>query len=87
MRTGVKVILQPFGQPLAMEGVFSFFLESVFLDPFLYGEKHLAKRLHWFSAMMVFLGSWISGFFIIVTDAWIQHSVAQAHMSNGADHG
>ena len=52
-----------------MEGVFSFFLESVFLDPFLYGEKHLAKQLHWFSAVMVFLGSWISGFFIIVTDA------------------
>ena len=62
-----------------MEGVFSFFLESAFLGPFLYGEKHLAKRLHWFSAVMVFLGSWISGFFIIVTDAWMQHAVAYAH--------
>ena len=27
------------GQPLAMEGVFSFFLESAFLGLFLYGEK------------------------------------------------
>ena len=31
------------GQPLAMEGVFSFFLESAFLGLFLYGEKRLSK--------------------------------------------
>ncbi len=71
------------GQPLAMEGVFSFFLESAFLGLFLYGEKYLSKKLHWFSAVMVFLGSWISGFFIIVTDAWMQHPVAYAHLPNG----
>jgi cytochrome bd ubiquinol oxidase subunit I len=64
------------GQPLAMEGVFSFFLESAFLGLFLYGEKRLSKRAHWFSAVMVWIGSWISGFFIIVTDAWMQHPVA-----------
>ena len=64
------------GQPLAMEGVFSFFLESAFLGLFLYGANRLSKRMHWFSAVMVWLGSWISGFFIIVTDAWMQHPVA-----------
>lgn len=64
------------GQPLAMEGVFSFFLESAFLGLLLYGGNRLSKRMHWFSALMVFLGSWISGFFIIVTDAWMQHPVA-----------
>jgi cytochrome bd ubiquinol oxidase subunit I len=48
------------GQPLAMEGVFSFFLESAFLGLFLYGEKRISQRLHWFSAVMVWLGSWIS---------------------------
>jgi len=64
------------GQPLAMEGVFSFFLESAFLGLFLYGEKRISKAMHWFAAFMVFLGSWISGFFIIVTDAWMQHPVA-----------
>ena len=32
------------GQPLAMEGVFSFFLESAFLGLFLYGEKRISKR-------------------------------------------
>ena len=64
------------GQPLAMEGVFSFFLESAFLGLFLYGGSRLSKKMHWFSSVMVFLGSWISGFFIIVTDAWMQHPVA-----------
>ncbi len=71
------------GQPLAMEGVFSFFLESAFLGLFLYGENRISKRMHWFSAVMVFVGSWISGFFIIVTDAWMQHPVAYRVLPNG----
>jgi cytochrome d ubiquinol oxidase subunit I len=71
------------GQPLAMEGVFSFFLESAFLGLFLYGEKRISKTMHWFSAVMVFCGSWISGFFIIVTDAWMQHPVAYNQLPNG----
>jgi cytochrome bd ubiquinol oxidase subunit I len=71
------------GQPLAMEGVFSFFLESAFLGLFLYGEKRLSKAMHWFSAFMVFFGSWLSGFFIIVTDAWMQHPVAYDRMPDG----
>ena len=71
------------GQPLAMEGVFSFFLESAFLGLFLYGEKRISKAMHWFSAVMVFVGSWISGFFIIVTDAWMQHPVAYDRLPNG----
>ena len=71
------------GQPLAMEGVFSFFLESAFLGLFLYGEKRISKLMHRFSAVMVFLGSWISGFFIIVTDAWMQHPVSYTRMPDG----
>src|SRR3979490_1550994 len=63
------------GQTLAMEGVFSFFLESSFLGLFLYGEERLGPKLHLVSAFLVFLGSWLSGFFIIATDAWMQHPV------------
>ncbi len=63
------------GQTLGMEGVFSFFLESSFLGLFLYGEKRLGPKLHLVSAFLVFLGSWLSGFFIIATDAWMQHPV------------
>lgn len=71
------------GQPLAMEGVFSFFLESSFLGLFLFGEKRLSPKMHWLSAFLVFVGSWISGFFIIVTDAWMQHPVAYRLLPNG----
>jgi cytochrome bd ubiquinol oxidase subunit I len=72
------------GQTLAMEGVFSFFLESSFLGLFLFGEKRLGRRLHWISAFLVFLGSWSSGFFIIATNAWMQHPVAYQITPTGA---
>jgi cytochrome d ubiquinol oxidase subunit I len=71
------------GQPLAMEGVFSFFLESAFLGLFLFGEKRLSPWQHWGAAFLVFVGSWISGFFIIVTNAWMQHPVAYSILPNG----
>jgi cytochrome bd ubiquinol oxidase subunit I len=61
------------GQTLAMEGVFSFFLESSFLGLFLYGENRLGRVGLWWVAFFVFLGSWMSGFLIVATDAWMQH--------------
>src|SRR3954469_1577909 len=64
------------GQTLAMEGVFAFFAESVFIGIFLWGGGRVGPRVHWLSALMVWLGSWISGFFIIATNAWMQHPVA-----------
>ncbi|MFZ3217112.1 MAG: cytochrome ubiquinol oxidase subunit I [Candidatus Acidiferrales bacterium] len=63
------------GQTLAMEGVFSFFLESSFLGLFLFGERRLGPRLHWISSLMMFIGSWLSGYLIVLTDAWMQHPV------------
>src|SRR3954463_6636506 len=41
------------GQTLAMEGMFSFFLESTFLGLFIFGEKRLGPKLHWLSAVAV----------------------------------
>ena len=64
------------GQTLAMEGVFAFFAESVFLGIFLAGRHRVAARTHWIAALFVFAGSWLSGFFIIATNAWMQHPVA-----------
>jgi cytochrome bd ubiquinol oxidase subunit I len=63
------------GQTLAMEGVFSFFMESSFLGLFLFGEKKLGKMGHWWAAFMVWLGSWLSGYLIVATDAWMQYPV------------
>lgn len=72
------------GQTLAMEGMFAFFLESAFLGLFLYGEKRLGPRGHFWSAVAVFLGSWLSGFFIIATDAWMQHPVGYTQAADGS---
>ncbi len=71
------------GQTLALEGVYSFFLESAFLGLFIFGEKRLGQAGHWFAAFCVFAGSWLSGFFIIATDAWMQHPVGYALGHNG----
>jgi cytochrome d ubiquinol oxidase subunit I len=71
------------GQTLAMEGVFSFFLESSFLGLFLFGEKRLGPKAHWVSALLVCAGSWLSGFFIIATDAWMQHPTGYSFGSQG----
>ena len=72
------------GQTLAMEGMFAFFLESAFLGLFLYGEKRLTPRQHWWSAFAVFFGSWLSGFFIIATDAWMQNPVGYEKAADGS---
>ncbi len=72
------------GQPLVMEGVFSFFLESAFLGLFLFGEKRLSRWGHWWAGFLVFLGSWLSGFFIIAADAWMQHPVAYQRLPDGS---
>jgi cytochrome d ubiquinol oxidase subunit I len=69
------------GQTLAMEGMFAFFLESSFLGLFLYGEKKLGQKGHFVAALLVFVGSWISGYLIVATNAWMQHPVAYAFAS------
>src|SRR5438309_452891 len=40
------------GQTLAMEGVFAFFAESVFLGIFLAGRRRVSARVHWLSALL-----------------------------------
>lgn len=72
------------GQTLAMEGVFSFFLESTFLGLMLFGERRLGQIGHWFSTLLVFAGSWLSGYLIIATDAWMQHPVAYSPAPDGS---
>jgi cytochrome bd ubiquinol oxidase subunit I len=71
------------GQTLAMEGMFSFFLESSFLGLFIFGEKLLGHKLHFVTGFLVFLGSWASGFLIIATHSWMQHPVGYEILENG----
>src|SRR6516225_8351367 len=73
-------------QALAMEGVFAFFLESTFLGLFLFGEKRLGPRGHLAVAVALATGSWLSGFFIIVTNAFMQHPVGYTKGEDGVLH-
>jgi len=72
------------GLTLALEGMFAFFAESAFLGLFLFGEKRLSPRAHFGTALMVFLGSWVSGFFIIATNAFMQHPVGYGQGPDGS---
>ena len=71
------------GQTLAMEGMFSFFLESSFLGMFLFGEKILGHRWHFVTGLLICLGSWASGFLIIATHSWMQHPVGYEVLESG----
>jgi cytochrome d ubiquinol oxidase subunit I len=64
-----------FGAPLALEGLLAFFVESTFLGLWIFGWGRLPKRVHLATLWLAVIGSWISAFFIIVANSWMQHPV------------
>jgi len=71
------------GQTLAMEGIFAFFLESSFLALLLFGERRLGPKRHFGAALALFFGSWLSGYFIIATNAFMQRPVGHVIAADG----
>jgi cytochrome bd ubiquinol oxidase subunit I len=71
------------GHTLAMEGLFAFFLESSFLSLLVWGEKRLGRMGHFLAAVALFLGSWLSGYFITATNAFMQHPAGHAIGADG----
>jgi cytochrome bd ubiquinol oxidase subunit I len=71
------------GQTLGMEGMFAFFLESSFLALLLWGEQRFGRKLHDLAAWALFVGSWLSGYFIIATNAFMQHPVGHSIAPDG----
>lgn len=71
------------GQTLAMEGMFAFFMESAFVGAMVWGEGRLRPRLHFVATCLVALGSWLSAYFILVTNAFMQHPVGHALSDSG----
>jgi cytochrome d ubiquinol oxidase subunit I len=67
-----------------MEGMFAFFLESAFIGALIWGEKRLGPRLHFLTALAVALGSWLSAYFILVTNAFMQHPVGYRIAADGS---
>jgi cytochrome d ubiquinol oxidase subunit I len=64
-----------FGAPLAIEGLAAFFLESTFLGLWIFGWDRLPRRVHLATIWVAALGTWLSGYFILVANSWMQHPV------------
>ena len=71
------------GQTLAMEGLFAFFLESALIAALVWGEHRLSRRAHFLVAVGVAVGAWLSAYFILVTNAFMQHPVGHGLAPDG----
>jgi cytochrome d ubiquinol oxidase subunit I len=60
------------GPLMSYEVMTAFFLEAGFLGIMLFGAKRVGKGLHFFSTLMVALGTLISTFWIIAANSWMQ---------------
>lgn len=72
-----------FGSALAAEGVFAFFLESGFLAILVFGWNRVSPKMHFFSAIMVSLGSMLSAVWIVVANSWQQTPAGYHIVNNG----
>ncbi len=71
-----------FGAPLAIEGLAAFFLEATFLGLWIFGWNRLSPRVHLATIWLVVLGTWLSAYFILVANSWMQHPVGY-ELNNG----
>ena len=60
------------GGPLAFEAKMAFFLEAVFLGVLLFGRERVSDRTYVLSSVLTGAGAWLSGFWILVVNAWMQ---------------
>jgi cytochrome d ubiquinol oxidase subunit I len=64
-----------FGAPLAIEGLAAFFLESTFLGLWIFGWNRLSPRVHLAALWLAVLGTWLSAYFILVANSFMQDPV------------
>ncbi|MCH8498699.1 MAG: cytochrome ubiquinol oxidase subunit I [Marinobacter sp.] len=60
------------GPVLSYEVITAFFLEAAFLGVLLFGRDKVPKGVHLFAACMVALGTFISSFWILSANSWMQ---------------
>ncbi len=77
-----KTVGDIFGAPLAIEAIFAFFLESVFLGVLLFGRDRVSPKFYAFSAWMVALGTNLSALWILVANSW-QQTPKGFYLENG----
>ena len=64
-----------FGAPLAIEGLAAFFIESTFLGLWIFGWDRLPAKIHLATIWMVAIGTWLSAYFILAANSFMQHPV------------
>ncbi len=64
-----------FGAPLAIEALVSFFMESTFLGIWIFGWEQLPKKVHLAAIWLVALGSYLSAFWIMVANSFMQEPI------------
>ena len=67
-----------FGPPLAIEGLGAFMLEATFIGLWVFGWGRLAPKVHLATIYLVWLGTWLSAYFILAANSWMQHPVGYA---------
>ena len=83
-----KFVGNVFGAPLAIEGLAAFMLESTFLGLWIFGWNRLSPRVHLATLWIAVAGTWLSGYFILVANSWMQHPVGykivkgEAHLTS-----
>ena len=64
-----------FGAPLAIEGIFAFFIEATFFAVMFFGWDKVSKRFHLASTWLTGIGAAISAVWILIANSWMQHPV------------
>ncbi len=73
-----------FGAPLAIEGIFAFFIEATFFAVMFFGWERTSKGFHLFSTWMVAIGSNLSALWILIANSWMQYPVGMAFNPDNA---
>jgi cytochrome d ubiquinol oxidase subunit I len=71
------------GPLMAYEVMTAFFLEAGFLGVMLFGMKKVGRRLHFFATAMVAIGTFISAFWILSVNSWMQTPAGYAINGDG----
>ena len=81
-----------FGAPLAFEGLMAFFFEATFIGLWIFGWNRLPRRIHLATIWITVFGTWLSAYFILAANAFMQNPVgyrmsAEGHRAEMADFG
>lgn len=64
-----------FGAPLAIEGIFAFFMESTFIAIMFFGWNKVSKKTHLLATWLTAVGANLSALWILVANGWMQKPV------------